>query len=160
MKKLALATLLVASTSFVHAEYKFVNSDNTPLTELCIAAIASPATLHDSAEKLGLSPTELDSVLCNKTPLKRFALKYSKPSVATATVKTSGYLLTKADASPLTELCAAAAISDKEYTKVKDLHFKDEALLESELKCNGRSLKSFVRKFREVGVVTTQVSSR
>jgi hypothetical protein len=158
MKKLFIATLLLGSASFADAEQKLVAADGSSLSTLCVEATAAPLNIAGIARAHGVLPEELDSIRCNNIPLKRFALKHRTDSVAApevASSETAGYLLRKTDTSPLTELCAAAAISDREYARVKEQHFstESETEIESEVLCNGQPLKSFVRKFRNAATV-------
>jgi hypothetical protein len=152
MKKFVTAIVLLGSTSLVHADYALVPSDSSELSKLCIAAASA-----DSREAVlaltgaaGFSISDLPTVRCNGMPITRFAAKYGsrKPEVFLETSSPVGYLLRKSDASPLTELCAAAAVSDAEYVKVKESHFGADTNIEAEVHCNGVPLKSFVRKFR------------
>lgn len=155
MKKLFIATLLLGSASLSHADPKLVSHDGSDLSALCIAAAESPSNLHTLVSSYGIALNEIDTVRCNDLTLKRFVLKYGKastPAPELAAVETGGYLLRKNDSSPLTELCAAAAISDVELERVKAAYFSSDETIESELLCNGESLKSFVRKFRDAEV--------
>lgn len=153
MKKLVSAFVLLGSTSIVHADYKLVTSDASELSKLCIAAAeaGSRSEMLAITSAAGITPREVETLRCNGLPLTRFALKYGKrnPSPVVAVAGTpDGYLLRKSDTSPLTELCAAAALSDADYARVKELHFSDDANIDSELLCNGQPLKAFVSKYR------------
>jgi hypothetical protein len=165
MKKFVSAIVLLGSTSLVHADYTLVPSDGSELSKLCIAAAAA-----DSRESMlaitaaaGIAYIELPSVRCNGIPITRFALKYGsrKPEslaeISNATNPKS-YLLRKTDTSPLTELCAAAVVSEAEYARVKESHFRNDEDVDSEVFCNGVPLKSFARKYRNAS--STLVSSR
>jgi hypothetical protein len=97
----------------------------------------------------GISRLDVPTVLCNGMPLTRFSLKYGTAKLETVAESTAsaGYVLRKNDASPLTELCAAAAVSELEYSKVKQTYFSGDTTVESELFCNGIPLKTFMRKY-------------
>lgn len=151
MKKFITALALLSSTSFVHAEYKVVGADDSALSQLCVAAAAAESrdallTLTDAA---GIARHELPTVLCNGMPLTRFSLKYGNAKLETAVKSTAGagYVLLKSDSSPLTELCAAAAVSEQEYSKVLETYFSNDSTVESEVQCNGIPLKTFMRKY-------------
>ena len=151
-KKFLVAIALVGSTSLVHAEVKLVPSDDSELSKLCVAAATADSTksVYTLVESAGIARLEVPTLRCNGLPITRFAAKYGEraaPSLAT-TMSPLGFILSKTDTSPLTELCAAAAISDAEFAKVKDSHFSNDPSIEAELHCNGLPLKSFVRKFR------------
>lgn len=150
MKKLVIVTLLLGSTTLAHADYSFVSADGSPLSELCVAAVTASVDLQEFAPEKQLDSADLDSLRCNGITASRFVLKYGagKTVELVTTEKVSGYLLKKADSSPLTELCAAAVVSEEAYGKVKESYFKDDASIEAEVMCNGVPLKSFVRKFR------------
>lgn len=161
-KNFLTALALLGATSFVHADYRLVPSDDSELSKLCVSAADadSRAALLELISAHGIARADLPTLRCNGMPLTRFALKYgaSRPaSVAEATTP-GGYLLRMTDASPLTELCAAAAVSDAEYARVKAAHFAGDGSIDSEVQCNGLPLKSFVRKYRSAA--TALVSSR
>lgn len=163
MKKLFIATLLLGSASFANADYKLVSADSSSLSSLCLEAAASPSKVYSIARAHGVLAADIGTIRCNDLPLKSFVSKYGKQSAVSAVAEASvapavessriaGYLLRKTDSSPLTELCAAALVSDQEVAKVKELHFSGDAQIESEIQCNGQPLKSFVRKYRDAEV--------
>jgi hypothetical protein len=119
--------------------------------QLCVAAAAADSreavlALTDAA---GITRLDVPTVLCNGMPLTRFSLKYgnAKTEAMTVSAVSAGYVLRKSDSSPLTELCAAAAVSAQEYSKVLQQYFNGDRSVESELFCNGIPLKTFVRKY-------------
>ncbi len=153
MKMFVTAIVLLSSTSFVHADYKLVNADNSALSQLCVATAAADSreavlALTDAA---GIARLDVPTVLCNGMPLTRFSLKYgnAKLDAAVESTASAGYVLRKSDSSPLTELCAAAAVSKQEYSKVMQTYFSGDSKVESEVHCNGVPLKTFMRKFGE-----------
>ncbi|MGV3592472.1 MAG: hypothetical protein ACO1PZ_12350 [Gammaproteobacteria bacterium] len=165
-KKFLVAFALLGSASFVHADYRLVPSDDSSLSKLCIAAATSGsrAAMLGAAEAAGIGLVDLPSVRCNGLTLERFALKYGRAKESVAMLDTSSpgsalnILLRKTDSSPLTELCAAAAVSDAAYARVKEAHFSDDKDIDAEIHCNDMPLKSFVRKYRNAG--TALVSAR
>lgn len=152
LKKFVIATALLSSAHFAHADYKYASADGSADSNLCVAAVSSSLPLHTFAHENGIPLAELDTIQCNGLPISRFVLKYgSAPaSIAVEEPKVAGYVLKKADSSPLTALCAAAAVSEEEFDKVKEEHFSNDAEVESEVFCNGVPLKSFARRFRDV----------
>ena len=151
MKMFVTAIALLSSTSFVHADYKIVSADDSALSQLCVAAAAADSreavlALTDAA---GIARLDVPTVLCNGMPLTRFSLKFGTAKLETVTESTAsaGYVLRKSDSSPLTELCAAAAVSKQEYSKVMQTYFSGDSKLESEVFCNGLPLKTFMRKY-------------
>ena len=165
MKKFITAIVLLGSTSLVHADYTLVTADDSELSKLCLDATTteSRGSLLAIAAAAGISSIDLPNVRCNGMPITRFALKYgsktpeSRAELSSVTIAKS-YILHKTDTSPLTELCAAAVVSETEYARVKESHFKNDAKIDAEVFCNGAPLKSFVRKYRDSGA--TLVSAR
>lgn len=161
-KKFLVALALLGSASFVHADYRLVPSDDSSLSKLCISAATSgardAATLA-AAKAAGIGLLDMPSVRCNGLTLERFALKYGrvKESVAMLEAASPGsalnIVLRKTDSSPLTELCAAAAVSDAAYARVKETYFSADKDIDAEIHCNDMPLKSFVRKYRSPGTV-------
>ncbi len=157
MKKsaIAIAIVLFGSTSLVNADQRLVAADDSALSKLCIAAteVSSRQELLALTTAAGISSPELPTIRCNNQPISRFAFKYSSMKTAGEPAQASkplGYLLRKTDESPFTELCAAAAMSEQEFSKVKQLYFTNDDKVEVEVMCNGIPLKSFVRKYRNV----------
>lgn len=165
-KSFLVALALLGSASFAHADYKLVPSDESDLSKLCIAAAESGSRegVLAAAEAAGVGLLDLPGVRCNGLTLERFAAKYRSSGNAVAMLDTSspgspvGVVLRKTDSSPLTELCAAAAVSDAAYASVKEAHFSEDDDIDSEIHCNDMPLKSFVRKYRSAG--TALVSAR
>lgn len=166
-KKFLVALALVSGASFVHADYKLVPADDSALSKVCIAAAEhgarDDATLAAAAEA-GIGLLDLPTVRCNGLTLENFAARYRAKKNQVALLDTSspagplGVILRKTDSSPETELCAAAAISDAAYERVKEEHFAGALNLEAEVKCNGLPLKVFARKYRSLA--TALVSAR
>lgn len=157
LKKFVIAAALVSSGNVALAGSKaLVSSDGSDVSALCVSAATSSLTLKEYAAKIGISRSELDTIHCNGLPISRFVLKYGSTSAVTLVStpvtdeKSVGYALKMTDTSPLTELCAAAAVSAEAYAKVKDEHFRNDTYVESEVFCNGVPLKSFARRFRDV----------
>jgi hypothetical protein len=159
MKKLVIATLLLGSTSLVRADYSLTNSDGSDASALCIASTTSPSAeaLDKTAHSLGFTRKDMAGIRCNGMPLAEFQQKYHGAAM-TPVAEPVHYVLKKMDDSPVTELCAAAASSDQEYLKVKTTYFRYEKSIESDVTCNGMSLKSFVRKYG--GADTKALSQR
>jgi hypothetical protein len=63
------------------ASFMFSKSDNSPVTELCMAALSSDQEyLKVKEEKFGADPKVEAEVRCNDMPLKTFARKYRAPA--------------------------------------------------------------------------------
>ena len=155
LKKFVIATALLSSAHFAHADYKFSSTDGSVDSNLCVAAASASVPLYKFAHENGIRYAELETIHCNGMPISRFVLKYGNyhdtyvpASVVVEETSTAGYVLKKTDSSPLTALCAAAAVSKEEFDKVKAEHFADDTNVESELLCNGVPLKTFARRFR------------
>jgi hypothetical protein len=147
IKKLFLVSLLMTSAGIAQAgSLRLVNADGADLSAICIAAVTSREAMYDTAAKLGVQPFEAETLRCNGMTVSRFIAATRN---ATATPETpAGYLFSKTDTSPVTELCMAAVSSDQEYLKVKQDYFSGDAAVETEVMCNGMPLKTFARKYR------------
>jgi hypothetical protein len=145
MKKLFLASLLIVSAGLTQAETpNLVNADGSELSAICIAAVTSRDAMYDKAAELGVRPFEPSTLRCNGKTLARFVSAFR----ADATPKPAGYVFSKSDESPVTELCLAAVKSEQEYTSVKERYFAEDAYVEAEVRCNGIPLLTFARKYR------------
>ena len=152
MNKLFLASLLMVSAGIIHADTlsaapRMVNADGSELSSICIAAVTSREAMYKTAAELGVRPFEPSTLRCNDMTLSRFLGAY-RAETAPAPV---GYVFSKSDESPVTELCMAAIRSEQEYMTVKELYFSKDAKVESEVQCNGMPLQTFARKYRAQG---------
>lgn len=146
MKKLFLVSLLLTSAGIAQADsYRLVNADGTDLSAVCIAAVTSRETMLATAAELGITPLDSSTLLCNGMPLGRFVGKVRSTAASEAV---TGFVFSKSDSSPITELCLAAVSSELEFMKVKEQHFSREANVEADVLCNGMPLKTFARKYR------------
>ena len=106
----------------------------------CVAAVESTgkdtANLKSLAAELGLAPVEVDSIACNGKSLKEFANKFGKQvgDQASTEVTITTYIVNVADKSPETQLCFAALVSEKEFSKLRVAHFSD-VQIEREIVC-------------------------
>lgn len=158
MKTLALATLLLATTGLVQAEpARLVNADGSDVSQLCIAAAASPDALAASAKALNISTPDLYTVRCNGLSIHSFASKYRETGVKEVAKKPlAGFKLKKSDSSPVTALCVASTQSEQEFNKVKAQYFASAGNVEAEVLCNGIPLKTFARKYRAPSLSISQ----
>lgn len=148
MKKLFLASLLLTSAGLTRAEIPLmVNADGSDLSAICIAAVTSREAMYDKAAELGVLPLQPSTLRCNGMTLGRFISTYR----AAAKPLPAGYVFSRADDSPTTELCLAAVKSEQEYMSVKEQYFGDDATVEAEVHCNGMPLLTFARKYRAPG---------
>jgi len=154
MKKFVIAMLMVAGSSAAQADYVVKSADGSELSQLCVAAAKSGSALLETAGSIGLSEADLSTVRCNGLTLNRFAARYGKASPSTPT--TVAYILKGSDNSETTALCIAAASSEQEFERVKEAHFAEESKLETEVLCNGLSLKSFARKYGKPAMTISQ----
>lgn len=153
MKKFVIAMLMVAGSSATQADYVVKNADGSELSQLCVAAVKSDTALLATAESIGLDKADLATVRCNGLTLDRFAARYGKTSSTPASI---GYVLKGSDSSETTALCIAAASSEQEYRRVKAAYFAEESKIETEVLCNGLSLKSFARKYGKPAMAISQ----
>ena len=145
MNTLSITSLVALAALNANADTpRLVNADGSELSAICIAAITSREAMYDKAAELGVRDFEPAEMRCNGQTLSRFVSLYR----AASTVKPAGYVFSKTDDTPVTELCLAAVRSDQEYLAVKKRHFEDEARIEEEVRCNGMSLANFARKYR------------
>lgn len=146
MKKLFLVSLLLTSAGIAQADsYRLVNADGAELSAICIAAVTSHEVMIETAAELGITPLDSATLRCNGMPVGRFV---GKVRSAVAREEIAGFVFSKSDNSPVTELCLAAVSSEQEYLKVKEQHFSREANVEAEVLCNGMPLKTFARRYR------------
>lgn len=148
MKKLFLVSLLLTSAGLVHAETpRLTSADGSALSAICLAALESREAMYTKAAELGELPLEPSTLRCNGMTVSRFITTYR----AAAEPKPAGYVFSKTDDSPVTELCMAAIKSEQEYMSVKERYFGDDANVEAEVHCNGMPLLTFARKYRAPG---------
>lgn len=146
MKKLFLATLLLASAGITQADAPpLVNADGSELSAICIAAVTSREAMYDKAAELGVRDFEPNEMRCNGQTVARFVSMQRAAASATAP---AGYVFSKTDDSPVTELCLAAVRSEQEYRRVMARHFGEDREVEAEVRCNGMSVQNFARKYR------------
>lgn len=144
MKTLFVTTLLLLATTAAQAErYRFVSSDNSDSSAMCIAATQSRAAFLDAAGTHGLDDSEFDTLYCNGLPMKRFISKYRER----VEVSEPRYVFSTHDDSKLTQLCMAALSSKETYLQLKQQHFANDASVGEELKCNGLPVENFVRRY-------------
>jgi hypothetical protein len=150
IKKLFLVSLLMTSAGIAHADsVRLVNADGADLSAICIAAVTSREAMYDTAAELGVHPFEPETLRCNGMSVGRFiSMTRERPAAPEVAKAAEGYLFSKSDTSPVTELCMAAVSSDQEYLKVKQEYFSGDATVETEVMCNGMPLKTFARKYR------------
>lgn len=149
MKKLILGSVLTLGASAALADdYKLVSADDSPLTQICLAAVESFDAMEKARMDAGLSRNEMDSIECNGMALMRFARQYSSNEPVA-----KSYSFTPAENTPEVELCIAAVTSVESYESVRSEYFNGIANVEDQVLCNGMTLKSFARKY-DSNVVT------
>lgn len=145
MKKLLITSLVALVALNANADTpRLVNADGSELSAICIAAITSREAMYTKAAELGVRDFEPAEMRCNGQTIPRFVSLHRAATAA----KPAGYVFSKTDDTPVTQLCFAAVRSDQEYLAVKKRHFEDEARIEEEVRCNGMSLANFARKYR------------
>ena len=77
VSSLLLSSSLLSLTANAQ-EVRLVPSDNSSLTDLCIASASSNRPLHETAAAHGVARHEIPQVRCNGMPLSSFAAKYGK----------------------------------------------------------------------------------
>lgn len=145
MRKFAIVAFSILASFNVSAnDVKFVNSDGSAAGELCIAAIGSTNTLDFLAEELDIAPVDVDKIACNGRAIRSFAKKYRQTDS-----QAPAYAISVANQTPETQLCIAALTSDEEFAKIVDAHFGTMSDVQESMRCNGLSIKKFVRKYRD-----------
>lgn len=135
---------ILASFSASADDVKFINSDGSSVGELCIAAIGSTDTLEFLAEELNISPVDVNKIACNGRSIHSFARKYRQNDS-----QEPAYAISVANQTPETQLCLAALTSEEEFKKIVDAHFGTLSDVRESMRCNGLTIKQFVRKYRD-----------
>ncbi|HEY0961230.1 MAG TPA: hypothetical protein VGE69_02620 [Pseudomonadales bacterium] len=147
MKKLLITSLLALVAINAQADApQLVNADGSELSAICIAAITSREAMYDKAAELGVRNFEPGEMRCNGQTISRFISIHR--AMATVGDAPAGFVFSKSDDTPVTELCMAAIRSEQEYRAVKARLFADEDGIEAEVRCNGMSLANFARRYR------------
>lgn len=147
MKTLVMTSMLLLAATASHADqYRFVSSDNTDLSEMCIAATESREAFLDAANTHNLDSSEFHTLYCNGLPLDRFVAKYREQAEQDATEP--HYVFSQNDETALTQLCMAALSSNETYLQVKQQYFSEDHAVGEELTCNGMPVETFVRRYR------------
>ncbi|HTR00963.1 MAG TPA: hypothetical protein VMH83_13275 [Candidatus Acidoferrum sp.] len=88
MKNVLIVSALLLSVSTASAQsLRFVSSDGSDLSALCIAAVTTDSPLPKLASNYGVARYEIHDVRCNGIPLTSFAARY----------KSNGKAVQKAD---------------------------------------------------------------
>jgi hypothetical protein len=145
MKHTATALLFVLAAAGANAEsVRFINGDESEVTDLCIAAATGAADLNTRASRLNIRNFTSDDVLCNGMPLNEFMRKYR-------TVKTPDTVIMsfrKLDDSPETDLCYAAITFRPGLDDIKTAYLRRHGSFDAVL-CNGMAFERFVEKYRQ-----------
>lgn len=145
MKNLLTALLLtLASTQTFAAPspFKFVASDNTEATQICLTAAEQgyfeTRKIAKSSQKF--SEVEFMTTKCNGQSIRQFAKKYTE--VADTTFGTVTYKFETLDNSDATQICAIAA--QEGLKQALNVGGQDAKYIT----CNGIRIQSFARKFK------------
>lgn len=131
LKSLFAAIALVAAIAPNSQAVEFVNQDGSKLSQLCIAAAES--------NNPAINAVNTSTVLCNGVTLKKFVKQYNA-------AKAQAIALEKANNSPESELCVAAATSNDAFAQAKT-NF-DQAII-SDVACNGVELVKFAKRYNK-----------
>ncbi len=137
---LILATILTSSA--VHAQIRFVNTDGSALGDICIASVDSRKTVDFLLRELGMSPIGEKSIRCNGKSLRNFAAMYNQDDDQT-------YIFNVGDQTPESKLCIGAISSEFMVGEVIAEFFSDKPDIEENIRCNGLSLKQFVSRYKD-----------
>lgn len=136
----AALALLLGSSTVLATDVKFVNADGSALSSLCIAAAESGKTVGSLAAEMSISASQ--EIRCNDKPIHAFVGQFRAEAAAAA-----AYVLSKANASPETQLCVAAVHSQEEFTTLRNAHFAGIDVSRA-ITCNGQPLNQFVRRYQ------------
>ncbi|WP_421132801.1 hypothetical protein [Alteromonas sp. A079] len=145
MVKSLLATIAALSLSITSAQaIELESGDNSPFTQVCIAAVESNDSLQRVVTENGIKDFQLDNITCNDMPLNSFVKKFRSATGNDVIHVTS---FENVNNSIESDLCIAAATSNaafKEAQTVLNVRVRAE-----ELSCNGQSLTRFAKKFNK-----------
>lgn len=154
MKKYLAAALILAAAP-LSAQPVFVPADSSPLSQLCIAALDSRATLLTQISELGLDMAVEQELVCNGLSVRNFVkrarqagitpVQAQSPVASPAPSKAPLMAIRGTNDSPETQLCVAAVTSPLRFETLKEELGAD---VQHELRCNGKPLEQWVRRYR------------
>ena len=130
---LSVVAVVTLSTSVANA-VEFVNQDGSELSNLCIEAVNEGR----------LNSSKLENLTCNGISVKKFVNKYRTTKAASVS---QAFSFESKDNTAESELCVAAATSNKAYEQTKNRLFG--RVDTRQIACNGKSLASFAKKYNK-----------
>jgi hypothetical protein len=134
LKSLFAAVAVIAITTPVTQAVEFINKDGSKLSELCITAVQNEANVKD---------IEASTVLCNNMTLETFVKQYNKTEKQD-NVKAVAF--EKANVTPESELCVAAATSNEAFAQAR-VGFNNAEV--NSVACNGVELVKFAKRYNK-----------
>jgi esterase/lipase superfamily enzyme len=130
---LSVIAFVALSTSAANA-VEFVNQDGSELSNLCIAAVQDGR----------VNKSQLENLSCNGMPAKTFVKKYRTTKAKTVS---QAIRFESKDNTAESELCVAAATSNKAYNQTKNRLFGRTDT--RQIACNGKSIAVFAKKYNK-----------
>lgn len=134
LKSLFTAVAVVAVTAPVAQAIELINTDGSKLSELCITATQNETVVNR---------IEASNVLCNNMDLKTFVKQY-RNNQSQQSVKVVAF--EKANSTPESELCVAAATSNEAFAQAK-AGFNNVTI--NSVACNGVELVKFAKRYNK-----------
>lgn len=143
-----LLSLLGSATAFAGSP-QFTNSDDSDLSQLCIAAIESTQQLQLTAAELGMSGMNLSKLACNGVPWKKFVKSYRSSDFYNPPT----LIFSKTNDTIETKLCYAAVTSKAKYMELRKEYLSGGGKVEKDVMCNRIPLKSFAKKYERSNLI-------
>lgn len=141
MKNLLVALTLVLTTATATAatNVKFVTTDNSPASNLCVTAAQEGLKAAQKSSNEFIFSTK-----CNGKSIRAFANAYKVNAVELENASSKEYLVKPANTDKASEVCAQAA-----KTGVKSVIGTVDFDLRK-IKCNGQSIYRFAKKYSNI----------
>jgi len=135
------------SLNLLAESVKFINTDGTVESDVCIAAGTSKSVLQGKLDELSFSSEKLNKIKCNGLSVVDFGKKYNKARYGREADNLKVFSFINESGSRGTSLCIAAATSNKAWEKAtgdipRSLHRGLE-----KLKCNDIGISDFAKKY-------------
>jgi hypothetical protein len=134
LKSLFTAIAVITVTAPVAQAVEFINKDGSKLSELCIVAAQNETVVNR---------IEASNVLCNNMNLKSFVKQYRNAETQSSI---KAVTFEKANSTPESELCIAAATSNEAFAQAK-VGFNKVTI--NSVACNGVELVKFAKRYNK-----------
>ncbi len=148
MKKHALISLFLFLPVVALADdNRFVAGDDSPYTEICIAATESDNAAQSVMEKYAVTRSDISELSCNGMTLNRWISKFRSDSYADSQESIRVFAFRENNDSAETSMCIAAVTSSDEYSRLKEELFGNSQSTLSRIYCNNMPLRTFARRY-------------